>query len=271
MLSAKDKKGLGLIAAVIAALIIAAAAQVAMANKSKAGPDNCTGEVTANTVLLLDYSEQITDQTLDEIVARAMSHVDKQVRVNERVSVFAVSELSTRSLKPIVSLCKPPADGNRLVENVQQIHKRFRSDFEQPIRAALSTKPSDLKESPIAQALTDISLSQYLRGSTNTLLVFSDMLENTPKFSLYRCADPEKTIAAYREARAGAVERPEFKNTEVKLNIIPRLDLPRTTLKCRDQLWPWFFGSNTGAAASLSVDYLPGGAPMNAQPGRGQK
>jgi hypothetical protein len=264
MRSAKDKNGLWLIAIVAAAIIAIMSLQIARGNKPKAGPDNCSGDVAENTVLLLDYSEQIPDQTLDEIVARAMKHIHNQVKVNERVSIFAISEISKRSLKPIVSLCKPPDDGSRLVENIQLIRRHYKSDFEDPIRSALSQKPVDSSESPVAQALTDISLSEYLRGTKNTLVVFSDMLENTSKFSMYKCVAPEKAIALFRESRIGAVERPEFKNTKVSLNIIPRLDLARETLKCRDKLWPWFFGDDKGPDARLTIDYLPGGAPVHA-------
>jgi hypothetical protein len=183
--------------------------------------------------------------------------------VNERVSLFAISDLSKKSLRPLVSLCRPPDDGNRAIENVQLIRKRFLQNFERPIREVLSKTPGDSKESPVAQALTDISLSQYLRGSSNTLLIFSDMLEHTSKFSLYKCTSATRTVAMYRESRSGSLERPEFINTHIELNLIPRLDQAKETLKCRDKLWPWFFGNNKGNNAALDVEYLPGGTPMN--------
>jgi hypothetical protein len=263
MLSKKDKQGLWLIAGVVAALGGILAVNATLGAKPKPGPDNCIGQVAMNTVVVLDYSEQITEQTREEIAARATAHIHDNVKVNERVSIFTVSELSKKSLKPIVSICRPPDEGNRAIENVQLIRKRFQQNFEKPIREALSGAPGSSKESPIAQTITDISLSQYLRGSSNTLLVFSDMLEHTPKFSLYKCADPESVIARYRTSVSGAKERPEFKNTKVSLNVVPRLDLGKATLKCRDKLWPWFFGDNTGGNAALTLDYLPGGASLS--------
>jgi hypothetical protein len=89
--------------------------------------------------------------------------------------------------------------------------------------------------------------------------VFSDMLENTKRFSMYRCSAPDAAIAEYRASRVGAKERPTFKNTQVRLNIIPRLDQSRRTLACRDKLWVWFFGDNPGTNAGLDLDHLPGG------------
>lgn len=259
MLKKKDKDGILLIAGVVMVLIVLLMMKAKLEARPRAGPDNCVGSVTENSVIVLDYTDRITAQTRDEIIARTMAHIHDRVKVNERVSVFTVSDLAKKSLRPIVSLCKPPDDGNRAIENVQAIRKRFLQNFEKPVRDSLSAAPVDSKESPIAQALTDISLSQYLRGASNTLIVFSDMLENTDRFSLYKCGSSARTIALYRESRFGAKERPEFINTEVKLHLIPRLDQPKETLKCRDRLWSWFFGDNTGNRASLTLEYLPGG------------
>ena len=251
---------IGGVAVVLAGLMGLAAV---LNHRPPPGPDNCAGVPTRNTVILIDLSEQITDQTVAEIKARAMAYISDSVAMNERVSVFSVSDLSKRSLTPTVSVCRPPDSGNRAIENVQVIRKKFQSTFTKPLEEAVSLRPGDTNESPIAQAITDISLSQYLSGDTNTLLVFSDMLENTDKFSVYRCDSPEQVIRQFRESRRGAMERPVFKNTKVVLHLIPRLNQSRSALECRDKLWVWFFGDNSGSKAALDVRYLPGGAPMN--------
>jgi hypothetical protein len=267
MLKKKDKQGLLLLCGVFIILAALLLLKARLEGRPRADQDNCVGRISANTVIVLDYTDRIADQTRDEIVARTMWHLRTQVRVNERVSVFTVSDLAKKSLRPVLSLCKPPEDGNRAIENVQAVRTHFLRDFEKPVREALSVAPEEGNESPIAQALTDISLSQYLRGEINTLLIFSDMLEHTDRFSLYKCNSTGRTIALYRASRTGSKERPEFANTQVKLNLIPRLDQPKEVLQCRDQLWNWFFGDNRGAQASLSIDYLPGGPPMG-KPGR---
>nr|WP_217346332.1 hypothetical protein [Noviherbaspirillum sp. L7-7A]MBV0880739.1 hypothetical protein [Noviherbaspirillum sp. L7-7A] len=271
MLSAKDKKGIWLFAGVLATLGLIFGVQFALGNKPKPGADNCIGKVSSSTVIVLDYTDQITDQTRDEIASRAMAHIYDKVKVNERVSIFTISDISKKSLKPLVTLCRPPDSGNRAIENVELIKRRFQKNFEAPIRVALSEAPSESKESPIAQALTDISLSHYLRSPSNTLLIFSDMLEHTSKFSLYKCASAVHTVVRYRESRSGAMERPVFVNTNVQLNLIPRLDQSKETLKCRDKLWPWFFGDNKGTQAALTVDFLPGGTAISSITSGGKK
>lgn len=259
-LSKKDKKGIILIAAVVIALVAMVSASLALGNKPKPGLDLCTGKVTRNTVLLLDYSEEVSSQTLDEIKARALKHIDEKVKVGEKVSIFTVSDLSKSSLRPVISVCKPEGSGSRLTEDVRNIKKRYQAQFMAPLVEALSRKPTVSKESPIAQALTDISLTQYLQGQENSLLVFSDMLENTGRFSLYRCEDASQVLSRYRASRVGAMERPQFKNTSVQLHLIPREGSTPETLRCRDRLWTWFFGDGEGAGSQLDVGYLPGGA-----------
>lgn len=259
MASKKDKQGYLLIAGMVLLVVAFFGFKLSQDNKPKPGADNCVGVVTANTVLVIDHSDQITEQTREEIEARAMAYILAKVQPNERVSVFTVSDLSKRALAPLVSRCRPPDDGNRLVEDARRLHKRFVESFEKPVRQAISIAPTVSNESPIAQALTDISLSHYLRGETNTLLVFSDMLENTVKFSLYRCPSATTVVSRYRESRKGAQERPTFKNTNIVLNLIPSLDQPKEVLSCRTQLWNWFFGDNGGSNGGMTVDYLPGG------------
>lgn len=258
-LSEKDRKGLLLFGVVLLVLIAFGVAKVVLDRQPRPGPDNCIGEPSRSTVVVLDHSEGISEQTREEIVARAMRHIRDNVQVNERVSVFTVSQLSKKALRPVVSLCRPPEDGNRVYENIQLIRKRFQQNFEQPVRSALSTPVRGSSESPIAQAITDLSLSQFLRAQANSLLVFSDMLEHTPRFSLYGCRQAESVVSRYRDAVKGAKERPTFRNTAVSLNLIPRLDQSRETLRCRDVLWTWFFGDNEGPEARLTLDYLPGG------------
>jgi hypothetical protein len=257
-ISDKDRKGYLMIAAAGFVVVIFFVAKLALGNKPKPGADGCFSPNAAETVLVLDHSEALSDQTRNEIAARAMAHVRDHVVTNERVTVFFVSQLSKKSLLPAFSRCKPPQDGNRAYEDSKGISKAYQRTFLEPLDVVLKTAPSNGKESPIAQALIDISLSQYLRGKRNTLLVYSDMIESTPKFSLYTCVAPQQSVALFREARKGAQERPKFSNTSVVLNIIPRQNISKATLKCRDEVWGWFFGDSDGQGSRLDLEYLPG-------------
>jgi hypothetical protein len=239
-------------------MLVLVVAKIKIGNGPKRDAANCVGSPDINTVLVVDRSQGISTQTLDEIRRRALSFVVDSTTENERISVFTVSELSKNALVPLISLCRPPVSGNAAIENVQSIQKQFRDKFEAPMGAALQLEPDSSPESPIAQALIDISLTKFLKGKRNTLLVYSDMLENTKAFSLYGCQAPKEVVARFKQSRLGAVERPTFVNTRVVLNLIPRSTHNATALECRDSLWVWFFGDNKGSDAAVILDYLPG-------------
>jgi hypothetical protein len=258
-MTSKDRKGyllIGIAAAVIVALV---AARIALDRKQKPDSDGCIAPIAAETVIVLDHSEAISAQTKAEIAARVRTHVEERTQTNERISVFYVTDLSKKSLSPAFSRCKPPKEGNRTYEDVKRIQKVYHQTFIEPLQQAVNAATITSSESPIAQALIDLSLSQYLRGPRNSLLIFSDFLENTSKFSLYKCSDPKIAIAQFRQSRTGAQERPKFAKTSVSLNIIPRPQVGKPTLQCREQVWAWFFGDNEGHSSVIEKDYLPGG------------
>ena len=260
--SKKDKQGFVFIGIAVVFLTVFAAVKISIGDPKKADEFGCISSVSKNTVIVIDHSEQMTEQTRAELVARALRYVNEITETNERVSVFNISEVSKKSLTPSFSMCKPKREGNRLTAGVASMEKRFKKKFIDPLTNALNVQPGNSKESPLAQSLIDISLTQYLRGDKNSVLVFSDMLEHVPgKFSMYppqACRDQASTVRQFRESRNGAIERPTFKNTFVQLNIVPRTDVPRSVISCRDQLWTWFFGDNEGAAVGVSLDFLPG-------------
>lgn len=243
------------VAGVLAVIVL-----VAFWNGRKPKPDqnHCVEPVTASTVVVIDHSERMTTQTQDEMLSRALKHVKDKTAVNERITVFTINELSRKSLKPSFSSCRPPETGNHFTESVRLIERRFKQEFEAPLVSSLNVPLTDGAESPIAQAIIDLSLSEYLRYDRNTLLVFSDLLENTERFSMYRCSLGRDVVQRFRDVRVGAVERPKFKNTRVILNVIPRFDITREALKCRDYFWAWFFGDSEGDS-SLDREDLPGG------------
>jgi hypothetical protein len=90
-------------------------------------------------------------------------------------------------------------------------------------------------------------------------LIFSDMMENTPpRFTLYGCTDPDKAIKQYQAASVGHVGRPEFKNTNVSVNVIPRDNKYASTVDCRNRFWTWFFEGTSGSQNHIHLDPLPG-------------
>lgn len=256
--TSKDKQGLALITGVLLAVVAMFVFNARLSSRPKPDARNCVGLVTSKTVLLIDQSDAIPEQTSIEIRNRALKTVSADVKTNELVSVYAISDDARAKLLPVFSACKPQSDGSELTENVKGIKRRFSQQFEKPLEAALAAKPKTSKASPIGEVIIDLSLSENLRAEQSRLIVFSDMLQNSGSSSLYGCSGAQAAIRDFRQHRAGAKERPEFINTRVELNFIPRQGVGEAVVSCRAGFWAWFFGDNEGENANLSTDFLPG-------------
>lgn len=261
-LSKKDKQGLMLIGAVVLGFAALLALNVKLSDKPDLDNRGCASPIDRKTVIIIDRSDDTPKQTIHEIVSRVKAFVSDQAKENELISVFEISGLSRNELEPVFSACVPRRDGNDLYENSRKIRKTFEDKFAKPLDDALSRPPVRSDVSPISEAVSDVSASDYLVAPSNRLLIFSDMLQHSDNASLYGCTSASEAIREFRKRRAGAIERPEFRNTIVELHTIPREGIGEATVACRNGFWAWFFGDNEGAQASLETKMLPGGAKV---------
>lgn len=259
-LSKKDKQGLLLIAGVALLVLALFVANYQRANKPKLDDRSCSADIARSTVIVIDRSDDTPSQTLDEILARTKQFVSDRAQEGELVSLFEISGSSRTSLKPVFSACLPQRDGNDLYENRRKIQRYFDERFAKPLDQALAHPPARSATSPISEAIIDLSASQYMASPANRLIVFSDLLQNSPNASLYRCSSAKTAVADFRSHRAGAIERPNFRNTSIELNVIPREGIGHDVVACRDGFWAWFFGDDEGPEAGLTTKMLPGGA-----------
>ena len=163
----------------------------------------CDPSIKSKTVILLDHSEGVPTQTMNEIVDRAWEMIDKEVPEGELVSVFSLDKLSKRDFKPSFSACKPRIDGSRTTEDIRRIRRDFEDKFKKPLMTALAAPISGADESAIAQALIDLSLDdvRFRSNDVTRLSIFSDFLENTPGFSMYKCTNPAGAVSQFLESR----------------------------------------------------------------------
>lgn len=255
----KDRQGF-VILGIVGAIFIGLFGFFAAASQKEVLDDRlCPKHVLRKTAFLIDRSDDTPTQTVDEIRKRIIETIDNDVQQGELVSIFYISDGIQRNLKSTFESCKPQSDGNPLYEGTRTIEKNYDDKFRKPLQQALTGQPTGAGSSPIAETLTDFTSSDYLDGEYNRLVVFSDLMQNSDALSLYGCSSKDTAIAGYRQRRAGAVERPDLKNVEVRLNVIPRQGLGSNTTKCRDGFWTWFFGNNTGDNARVETSDLPGG------------
>lgn len=245
--------------AIVSTIVLASitAASVLM-KPEKRDAQGCSEDVSGKTVILLDQTQAIPKQTADEILARVGNLIESKVREGELVSVFSVTELSKKNLVPIFAYCKPPKTARGFNQSQRYVSKNFDKHFAKPLQAVLSTPITGSTQSPIAQAVIDLSLSDYLHHPAARLVVISDFMEYTERFKTYNCRNPRDAIARFRTARGAAVARPVFQNVEIHAHVIPRSEVSQEVMACNNVFWNWFFGDNQGENAAFVPNFLPG-------------
>jgi hypothetical protein len=204
-LSKSDRQGI-LILGIVGALVVALLATVVgvMWARPALGADNCVYQdkrllkraATDQTVILVDQSEALTETHRRFALSFIKDYVadDARLPVRSRIALFTFSKLNfdsrdSPSLRPASDLCRPPSHGNELYENSRKITKGFYDRFLIPVTAALeqSLTTEVGERSPILETLQLVSRSQEIEdGGHKTLIVVSDMLQNTEPFSHYR-------------------------------------------------------------------------------------
>jgi hypothetical protein len=254
--SKKDQQGYRIIGATLLVTSLGIAGSIISSPKP-----TCSNNPPHKTVIVLDQSEGGAQQTLDAIGDRARRWLHDSVSIGELVSIYPVSARSDTALRSVFSYCKPKRgiEANHFFESPRRIEAVYQARFAAPIDSILRMPFLASTRSPLAQALIDLSLSASLKAdSTASLLIFSDLLENDRGFSVYSCSSVDEVIPKFLASRIGMTGRPTFRNTRVRLHVIPRRGLTPLQVKCRDRLWAWFFGDNAGDLASLDLSYLPG-------------
>lgn len=204
-LSSLDRRGIFILCGVggVALTLLASVAMVMWA-RPIIGPDNCVYQdkrflrraPTDQTVILVDQSEALTDTHRRFALGFIKDYVADDARFSERsrIALFTFSKLNfespnSPSFRPSSDLCRPPSKGNELYENNRKITKDFYVRFLVPVTTALeqSLTTEVGERSPILETLQLISRSQEIEdGGRKTLVLVSDMLQNTAGFSHYR-------------------------------------------------------------------------------------
>jgi hypothetical protein len=253
-------KALALAAAVVIALGIGAARTGALGPARAAyvaAP--CDGPIVSEMSFLVDLPAAADEATKAEVLARLSHYLDAAHAGARRVSLFSPARGAGETAGPLVSVCSARQALAWLLPG-RGLDPQLKSRFIAAVTAELNRRGAVTGRVALTELLSDVSVSQYVRAPVNTLIVFSSFIEHSGRFSLEKCRNARDAVDAYRDTRAGGVERPAFKNTRVSLNVIPDVGTERDIVRCRGQFWNWYFGDLEGKDARVSMEYLPGGA-----------
>lgn len=198
---------------------------------------------TGHIVLLVDKTDPLNFTQKQAFLGVLHELVEKRVPEGYLLSVFVLGEDVKGAAAPLAELCNP-GDGSgksELTANLKRLRAQYQDKFIEPMLrqadAMMSAAPA--KTSPIFEMLQLVGINAYRRHDVKgerRLLVVSDMLHNTPRFSMYQ---GPADFAAFAETDYGKKARADLQGVEVELYYL--MNSPRLQTKRNLAFWEDYF------------------------------
>jgi hypothetical protein len=212
-----------------------------------AAPDAATlcpaGGPTAHYVLLVDTTDPLDFTQKQAFNATLRDLVGHRVPPGALLSVFVLGDDFRSTAEPLVELCNPGtgADASALTSNPQHLRQQYEERFLQPMLAQsdklVATKPSN--HSPIFEMLQLVGINAFRRHDVHgekRLIVMSDMLHNTPQYSMYK---GPMDFAALASTDYGRKSMADLAGVDVELLVL--LNTPQRQTQRQVKFWEdWF-------------------------------
>lgn len=177
------------------------------------------------TVVLIDATD-----SFDPLQARALHNRVNQIQADiERggaLEIYLVAPIEDAPLSPLIKRCNPGRyeDASMWSENPRLVERNWRDGFRVPVDEALrqaeAAPPASV--SPILASLKSVALTAFAEprpDQAHRLILISDLLEHTSKFSLYRSAPDAVAVLSDPTLRS---LRPPLDGVDVELLIVDR-------------------------------------------------
>ena len=236
----------GVLAAAVAIAILGAAAWFWHATRGASldAASMCPlGGPTGHTVLLVDKTDPLTFTQKEAFQQRLRDLVARRTPAGALLSVFVLGESFRDNARPLVELCNP-GDGSgasELTANPAQLKRQYDDRFIAPLmneaEALQSVRPA--KWSPIFEMLQLVGINGFqardVKGPRR-LVVMSDLLHNTPEFSMYR-AVPD--FDAFARSDYAVKTQAHLEGVTVELDVL--MNTPALQTRRLVQFWErWF-------------------------------
>jgi len=194
----------------IAAAILSGAVYLREKAKSanpQLGDDLCrvTQSPASYHAVLIDRTDPY-NETQRASIKKMLETWRAQIPTWSQVTVFAVSGVNETRLTPELSLCNPPAEADRLIQNPERVKERWNAGFVLPLERRIDELigAEALPHSPIMEMIQSVAISAFPEVSSSgvareprELVIISDMLHNTEEYSHYR--DTTLSFRAFRD------------------------------------------------------------------------
>jgi len=210
-------------------------------------------QVQDQLLILLDLTDPLS-QTQAQRLVRILDEVVETETADSLVAVGIVSE-EPAAWGARFQKCKPKTgrEANQLYENPTLIQERFEEEFRRPLYQVIDAmmKQPEQDTSPIMEAMQALIADLPLTDGQISLIVVSDLLQNSDAFSAYR-EENWDTFAA-----RGGSDRLARNLNGAHLTLV-RIPRPATSSRIRESaeaFWAEYFDIQ-GASAPFDIEPL---------------
>lgn len=209
-------------------------------------------------VLMVDKTDPMTFTQKAAFMVDVREIIETRIPEGYLLSVFALGEDFKANAEPLIELCNPGtgADKSELTSNVKQLSHQYKDRFLEPMLKQTGSllASSSANISPIIEMLQLVSINAFRKHNVKgerRLIIVSDMLHNTPQFSMYKTPVDYTTFSNTVYGRKAQLD---LKNVDIEL--IYLINSPQLQTKRNLQFWEEYF--NKSGARIVSVQPLEG-------------
>jgi hypothetical protein len=211
-----------------------------------------------HVVLLVDKTDPLNFIQKQAFLRLLEDVVDKRVAPGQLVSVFVLGEDYRAAAAPIVEICNPGRGEGKsgLTANLARLTAQFRDRFRQPLlkqaEVLISSTPSP--SSPILEMVQLVAINGFRKHAVigpRRLIIVSDMLHNTPRYSMYHGSNDYR---AFEASDYGRKMQTDLAQVEVELHYV----LHSPALQTRRQLKFWEDYFSSSGARVVAVNPMEG-------------
>ncbi|WP_029048770.1 hypothetical protein [Cupriavidus sp. amp6] len=237
------------------ALLVVAAGLGVVGYNMKSRPNGLNPETmcppdgpVGHYVLMVDKTDPLNFTQKQAFSVIIQELVEKRIPEGYLLSVFVLGEDFKETAAPLVELCNPGdgSDKSELTANLKRLKAQYRLKFMEPVlkqsESLISSQPA--KWSPVFEMLQLVGINAYHKHDVKgerRLIIVSDMLHNTPQFTMYKGPVDYATFAA---TDYGKKAQPELRDVEVDLHYL--MNSPQLQTKKNLKFWEDYF-SKAGA------------------------
>jgi hypothetical protein len=194
-------------------------------------------------VLLVDKTDPLNFTQRQDFSVAMKELVETKVPEGHLLSVFVLGERFEQSALPIIELCNPGSDAGKseLSANLKRLRKQYEERFVRPLedttKALIADEPA--KASPIFEMLQLVGINGFRKHAVKgpkRLVLVSDMLHNTPQFSMY--AGPAE-FELFESTDYAKRTQAELREVSVELHYL--MTTPRLQTRRNQVFWERYF------------------------------